>query len=90
MGNGSVIENKKTPNIKENISSKDVEKDKKEVQKTVEERRHVSFTPTTKKYENIEKKSTSNENKEVITVNGGFQRLKSAPLNYPYTSNLIE
>ena len=89
MGNGSVIENKKTPNINENISSKDVEKDKKEVQKTVEERRHVSFTPTTKKYENIEKKSTSNENKEVITVNGGFQRLKSAPLNYPYTSNLI-
>ena len=89
MGNGSVNENKKTPNIKENILSRDVKKEKKEGQKMIEEKRHSSFTPTTKKYENIEKKPTPNQNKEVITMNSDFQRLKSAPINYPYTSSLI-
>ena len=89
MGNGSVIVPKEKEKIREEKPPRDIEKDKKEVEKMIEQRRHISFTPIKKSSIKIEQNPNFNGNNKVITMNNGFRSFSSAPLKYSDNDALI-
>ena len=89
MGNGSVIVPKEKEKIREEKPPRDIEKDKKEVEKMIEQRRHISFTPIKKSSIKIEQNPNFNGNKNIIRMNNGFRSFSSAPLKYSDNDALI-
>ena len=89
MGNGSVIVPKEKEKIREEKPPRDIEKDKKEVEKMIEQRRHISFTPIKKSSIKIEQNPNFNGNNKVIRMNNGFRSFSSAPLKYSDNDALI-
>ena len=89
MGNGTVKDNKTNKEIIGNKPPQDVEKDKKEVEKMIEQRRQISFSPSNKPSLNSNNISKFNENKNTIIMNKGLRSLSSAPLKYLDNDALI-
>ena len=89
MGNGTVMNNRKKEEITGNKPQRDNEKDKKEVEKMIEQRRQISFTPSSKPSLNSDNFSKFDENKNTIIMNKGFRSLSSAPLKYLDNDALI-
>ena len=89
MGNGTVKDNKTNKEIIGNKPPQDVEKDKKEVEKMIEQRRQISFSPSNKPSLNSNNISKFKENKNTIIMNKGLRSLSSAPLKYLNINNLI-
>ena len=89
MGNGTVKDNKTNKEIIGNKLPQDVEKDKKEVEKMIEQRRQISFSPSNKPSLNSNNISKFNENKNTIIMNKGLRSLSSAPLKYLDNDALI-
>ena len=89
MGNGTVKDNKTNKEIIGNKPPQDVEKDKKEVEKMIEQRRQISFSPSNKPSLNRNNISKFKENKNTIIMNKGLRSLSSAPLKYLDNDALI-
>ena len=89
MGNGTVKDNKTNKEIIGNKPPQDVEKDKKEVEKMIEQRRQISFSPSNKPSLNSNNISKFKENKNTIIMNKGLRSLSSAPLKYLDNDALI-
>ena len=89
MGNGNVMNDKKKKEITGNKPPIDNEKDKKEVQKMIEQRRQISFTPANKPSLNNNNIPKIIENQNTIIMNEGFRSLSSAPLKYLDNDALI-
>ena len=89
MGNGTVKDNKTNKEIIGNKPPQDVEKDKKEVEKMIEQRRQISFSPSNKPSLNSNNISKFKENKNIIIMNKGLRSLSSAPLKYLDNDALI-
>ena len=89
MGNGTVKDNKTNKEIIGNKPPQDVEKDKKEVEKMIEQRRQISFSPSNKPSLNSNNISKFKENKNTIIMNKGLRSLSSVPLKYLDNDALI-